>query len=203
MIIENSFLQGTPEWNTARINSVGGTGLSKIITNVSAERSKSRRAYLVTKAGDIISRDPEPTYSSWSMKWGIKYEPEARETFAFVKGVEVKTCAMIFANDKKNWHVSPDFYNDNLRWGGEIKCYQLEGFLECEARGRMPSKHNLQIQAGLALTGWDYWWFVAYFPNLAPLIFKIERDEKLIKIITAEVNIFNRELTDLVKKLKQ
>ena len=202
MIIENSFSQGDKEWYDARIDSVGGTGLSKIITNVSANRSASRAEYLIEKAGDIISRNPRPSYSSWEMKWGLKYEAAAREMFSFIMGLEVKTCAMIFYNEKRNWHISPDFYNDDLKFGGEIKCYQLKGFLEVQKKNKMPSKHNLQIQAGLALTGWDYWYFVVYFPNLIPLIFKIERDEALIKIIKAEVNIFNKELEALIKKLK-
>ena len=204
-IIENSFSQGDPEWHDVRIDSVGGTGLAKIITNVNAERSKSRPKYLIKKAGDIISRDPEPSYSSWEMKWGHKYEPEARDMLSFVIGQETKTCAMIFADEKRNWHISPDCYNDELaiKWGGEIKCYQLEGFLECREKKQMPPKHNLQVQAGLALTGWDHWKFMVYFPNLAPLIFKIERDEPLIRIIKAEVNLFNRELETLVEKLKQ
>ena len=203
LIIETSFEQGDKLWHDARIDSIGGTGVSKIITNVKAERSKSREGYLLEKAGDIISRDPEPTYQNWSMRWGHKYESIAREVFEMVEGVEVKTCAMIFSDDKKNWHISPDFHRDDLRWGGEIKCYQLKAFKKCVEDNKLPSKHILQIQTGLALTGWDFWWFVAYFPSLRPFIIKIERDESLIKIIKAEVNIFLRELNILTERLRR
>lgn len=203
MIIETSFKQGDKAWHEARIDSVGGTGASKIITNVTAERSKSRDSYMIEKAGDIISRDPEPSYLNWSMKWGLKYEPVAREVFEMVEGFEVKTCAMIFNDDKRNWHVSPDFYRDDLKWGGEIKCYQFKAFKKCVKKNKLPSKHILQIQTGLALTGWDFWWFVAYFPNLAPFIIKVERDEPLIKIIKAEINIFTRDLNNLIRRSKK
>lgn len=202
MIIETSFNQGDQQWHDYRIDSVGGTGLSKIITNKKAERSGSRDGFLEEKAGDIISRDPEPTYQSWPMKWGHKYEPVAREQFELIEEVNVSTCAMIFFDDSRNWHISPDFFNLEKRFGGEIKCYQLKAFRKCKKDNKLPTKHILQVQAGLALTGWDYWWFVSYFPGLSPFICKVERDEGLIKIIKAEVRIFLRDLNNLIEELK-
>lgn len=202
MIIENSFEQGSEEWQQARIDSVGGTGLAQIITNAKAERSKSRPDYMEQKAGDIISRDTKPNFQSWEMKWGHKYEPAARELFEFVKGENVDTCAMIFYDESKSWHISPDFFNEAKRYGGEIKCYQIKAFRKCLKDNKLPTKHILQIQAGLALTGWDCWWFISYFHGLKPFIVKVERDEALIKIIKAEVKIFLRDLNTLIEELK-
>jgi len=203
MIIENSFNQGDTAWHDARIDSVGGTGLAKIITNAKNEPSKSRPAYMEEKAGDIISRDPKPTFQSWEMKWGHKYEPVARELFSFVEKVEVETCAMIFYDENKNWHISPDFFNEKLRFGGEIKCPQLKEFRKTKKENKLPTKHILQCQAGLALTGWDKWKFMSYFPNLEPFIIDVERDENLIRLIKVEVKMFIEDLNELVNKLKQ
>lgn len=202
MIIENSFEQGDKAWHDARIDSLGGTGLSSIITNKKAEPSKSRPDYLLEKAGDIISRDPKPNFQSWEMKWGHKYEPAGREVFESVKDIKVDTCAMIFADDGRRWHISPDFFNESERFGGEIKCYQIKAFQKCVDDNKLPTKHILQCQAGLALTGWDFWWFVAYFPGLKPFIIKVERDEPLIKTIKIEVRMFQNDLDKLIKKLK-
>lgn len=202
MIIENSFLQGDPLWHDRRIDSVGGTGLPKIVTAVSNEPSKSREGYLLEKAGDIIGRDPKPTFQSWEMKWGHKYEPQAREDFSFIHNVEVQTCAMIFYDEKRNWHISPDFYNERLRFGGEIKCPQLKEFRKCKRENKLPTKHILQCQAGLALTGFDTWKFMSYFPNLEPFFITVERDEGLIRIIQAEVNLFLQDLEALIERLK-
>lgn len=202
MIIENNFIQGSELWHEARIDSIGGTGISKLITNSKGERSKSRDDYLLEKAGDIISRDTKPNFQSWEMKWGHKYEPQAIELFSFIQDVEVQTCAMIFYDEKRNWHISPDFFNENLKFGGEIKCPQLKEFKRIIDKGEFPVKHTLQCQAGLALTEFDHWWFVAFFPNLPPFIRRVERDESLIKIIRAEVNIFLRDLNNLIEEMK-
>jgi len=203
MIIEKSFEQGSPEWHEARIDSLGGTGIEKIITNAKWERSESRSGYLEEKAQDIISRDPKPTFEKWEMKWGHKYEPAALDTLSFVKGIELDTCAMIFSDESRTWHISPDAFNDYERFGVEAKCYQLKAFRKCKKDNKLPTKHILQIQSGLALTGWDYWWFIAYFPNLTPFITKVERDEPLIKIIKAEVKIFLRDLNNFIEEAKK
>jgi len=202
MIIEKSFLQGSPEWYEARIDSVGGTGLSAIITNAKAEASKSRAGYLLEKAGDIISRDPAPNFQTWQMKWGLKYESQARETFEFIQGVEVDTCAMIFYDENKNWHISPDLFNADLKFGGEIKCCQLKEFKNTVDGKKLPTKHTLQCQAGLALTGWDRWFFMSYFPGLKPFITPVERDENLIKIIKVEIRMFLEDLNAFIEKLR-
>ena len=202
MIIETSFNLGDKFWHNARIESVGGTGLSKIITNKKLERSDSRPDYLLKKAGGIISRDVEPTYQNWPMKWGHKYEPEAREVFEMALGLKVDTCAMIFADEQKCWHVSPDGHNEKERFGLEIKCPQLKEFKKTVSHNKVPTKHNLQCQSGLALTGWDHWWFISFFPGLKPFIKKVERDEETIKIIKVEVKLFLRDLHNLINELR-
>ncbi len=202
MIIENSFEQGDQKWHDARIDSVGGTGLSKIITNKKLERSKSRDDYLLEKAGGIISREIEPTYQSWAIKWGHKYEPIAREVFEMTMGFKIDTCAMIFADEQRNWHVSPDGHRVKDGFGLEVKCPQLKEFRRTVAENDIPTKHILQCQSGLALTGWDYWWFMSFFPGLKPFIKKVYRDEEAIKIIKVEVKLFLRDLNELIEDSK-
>jgi predicted phage-related endonuclease len=202
MIIEKSFDQGSEEWHAARIDSIGGTGISNIITNGKLERSKSREDYLLEKAGEIISRQAKPNFQSWEMKWGHMYEPEARDLFSFTQGIEVETCAMIFYDESRSWHISPDFFNLEKEIGGEIKCPQLKEFKATVDGTKLPTKHILQCQTGLALTGFKKWAFMSYFPGLKPFITWVDRDEVAIKIIKAEVSIFLKDLNKLVEEMK-
>ena len=202
MIIETGFSQGDKEWHRARIDSIGGTGLARIITNKNADRSDSRPGYLFEKAGEIISRDPKPTFQTWEMRWGHKYEPEARSLFEFIDGIELSQCAMIFSDESKTWHISPDGHNEEMKIGFEVKCPQIKEFRKTKRGNKLPTKHILQVQTGLALTGWDKWYFMSFFPNLSPFIVEVKRNESLIKIIKAEVNIFRRDLNNLIKELK-
>lgn len=202
MIIENSFNQGDTPWHDARMKSVGGTGISKIITSKGA-RSKSRDDYLLEKASQALTGKAKPVFQTYEMLWGHIYEPESRKLFEFVHGIKLSQCAMIFNDENKNWHISPDFFNEKLRFGGEIKCPQLKEFRKTKKENKLPTKHILQCQAGLALTGWDKWKFMSYFPNLEPFIIDVERDENLIRLIKIEVKMFLEDLNELVNKLKQ
>jgi len=203
MIIESSFKQGSISWHKARLQSVGSTGLSKIITNAKCERSESRAAYILEKAGDIISQDSKPIFQTWEMKWGHKYEPEARNLFSLANSIEISQCAMIFSDDLKRWHISPDGFNEDIEIGLEIKCPQIKEFKRTKKANKMPTKHILQVQSSLALTGFKSWYFMSFFPGLHPFMTRVDRDEEKIKIIKAEVRIFLRDLDKEIEELRK
>jgi len=203
MIIESSFEQGTEEWLAARMGSVGGTGISKIITST-GKPSKSREKYLYEKASQFITGRAKKLFPSYEMQWGTDHEPEARELFSFIKKVKVLECAMIWADESKNNHVSPDGYftEDVKSFGLEIKCPQLEAHDSYLESGSLPTAYKLQVQSSLALTGWDTWYFMSYFPGVKPLIIPVKRDEALIKTIKIEVRMFLNDLDKLIERLK-
>lgn len=201
MIIETGFNQGDTEWHEARLKSVGGTGISKIITTKGA-RSKSREDYLIEKASQAITGKVKPIFQTYEMLWGHANEPKARKLFEFINGIELSQCAMIFSDENKNWHISPDGYNTEQEIGYEVKCPQLKEFKKTVDGDKLPTKHILQVQSSLALTGWDAWYSMSFFPNLSPFILKVGRNDELIKIIKAEIRIFNRDLNTLIKELK-
>lgn len=201
MIIETSFKQGDPEWHEARLRSVGGTGISNIITST-GKPSKSREKFLFEKASQRITGKAKPIYTTYEMQWGIDHEPEARDLFFLVKGIRVEECAMMWADENKENHVSPDGFNLELKEGLEIKCPQLQTHAEYLGKGVLPTEYRLQVQSSLALTDWDIWWFMSYFPGVEPLIIPVHRDEKLIAIIKDETQAFLGDLNNLVTRLK-
>ena len=202
MIIETEFEQGTPEWHSARLGSIGGTCISQIITTT-GQPSKSREGLLLQKAHEIITGKPcKPSFKTFEMQWGNDHEPEARELFSFIKGVEVDQCAIIWNDEHKRSHVSPDGLVTELKNGLEIKCYQLKHFKEVKDVKTIPTENILQVQKSLAVTGWDIWWLMFYFPGLQPNIIPVERDESLIKLIKVEEILFFEDLEKLIKELK-
>jgi putative phage-type endonuclease len=202
MIIENSFEQGSDEWHAARKKSIGGTGISKIITS-KGDRSKQRSDYLYEKASQILTGKSKPLFKTYEMQWGTDHEPEARDLFSLIKNTTVLECAMIWSDESKTNHVSPDgYFIIDEESGLEIKCPMLKNHVKYLENGKLPTAYILQVQSSLALTGWKSWWFMSYFPDVKPFILKVERDESLIKIIKAEVKIFLRDLNNLIKELK-
>ena len=202
MIIENSFEQGSDLWKEKRLKSIGGTGISKIITS-KGERSKSRDDFLIDKASQILTGKKKPLFKTYEMEWGNFYEPESRSIFEFIHGIELSQCAMIFHDEQNRWHISPDGFNDDLKVGFETKCPQLKEFKKTVDGGKLPTSHILQLQTSMALTNYKSWHFQSFFPGLKPFHVEVERNESLIKIIIAEVRIFLRDLDTLLEKLKQ
>jgi len=202
MIIETVFEQGSEEWLAARRLSIGGTGIEKIITSKGMP-SKSRGKYLYEKAGQRITGKSKSIFTTYEMQWGHDYEPEARELFSLIDGSEVEQCAMIFSDEKRNWHVSPDGILKGLNKGLEIKCPQLEAHDKYCNDAKLPTKYILQIQTSLALTGFESWFFMSYYPGgVTPFIIEVPRDESLIKTIKIEVRLFQNDLDKLITKLK-
>lgn len=201
MIIEASFEQGTTEWHEARLKSIGGTDIEKIITST-GKPSKQRESFLYDKASQIITGRCKPIFETYEMKWGHEYEPEARVLFQAIMGIKTKQCAMIFEDENRNNHVSPDGIVPELRIGLEIKCPQLKAHHEYLQKQTVPTKYKLQIQKSLAITGWLQWYFVSYFPGIKPLIIPVERDEELITTIKAETSAFLVDLNNLLTELR-
>lgn len=201
MIIEDRFEQGTDEWKAARVGNPGATGIRNIITST-GQPSKSRDKYLYQMAEEIITGTNTESFQTAAMARGIALESDAMDVFSFQTGFDVQQCAMIYPDESKRWHISPDGIMPYRKEGLEIKSPSLmvhDGYIQ----GRVcPTEYRLQVQGSLAATGYKAWWFMSYFPEVQPFIIRVERDEKLIAVILAEMERFITDLDALVERLR-
>lgn len=200
MIIIDSCDQNSPDWIALRVGNPGASSMDKIITST-GKPSTQRQKYLYQLAGEIITGSKAETYQNAHMTRGTEMEPEAREMFEFVHG-PVEQCALIYQDERKLWHVSPDGIMPEKEAGMEIKCPSLPVHVEYLDKGKLPTAYKIQVQASMMVTGWHAWWFVSYYPGIKPLILEVKRDEGLIAILQEELETFCAELSLLVKKLQ-
>lgn len=200
MIIEQSFEQGTDAWKAARVGNPGATGFSNIVTSI-GKPSKSREKYLYTIAEERIEGKKPESFKSYYMLRGQELEPEARKTFAMVKGIQVEQCAMVYPDERKEYHVSPDGIMQEIEKGLEIKCPALITHHKYLKDGVLPSEYRVQVQGSLMVTGYKSWFFMSYFPGVTPFIIEVQRDEKLISIIREEMDSFIADLKQLIGRL--
>ena len=193
--------QGSEEWHSLRIGSVGASSLSKIITST-GKRSTQRQTYLYTLAGEILTGKKAESYSNGHMANGIEREPQTRMEFQLETMKEVEEVALIFPAGRPGWHCSPDGCIVGEEAGLELKSVIPSTQVKYLDKGKLPTEYILQLQMSLFVTGWETWWFCSHSPGLKPLILEVNRDEALIKIIEKELGIFVHELNELVKKLK-
>jgi hypothetical protein len=200
-IIITDFEQGSEDWFAAKAGSPGASSIDKIITTTGA-RSKQRDDFMYQLAGERICGKCEETFQSLAMQKGIEREAAARSFFELVQGVEVKKVGIVFKDEWKLCHCSPDgLIGDNA--GLEQKNPMMKTHVKYLLAGKLPTDYFSQCQMSLYVTEREKWWFMSAYEGLPPLILEVRRDEAFIKKLEVELNEFNGELLAMVEKLKK
>ena len=201
MIIIDDIKQGTPEWLAEKLGKPSASNIDKIITN-DGKLSKQREGYLYELAGEVITGRQENSFKSAAMEQGTERENESRNFFEFISGATIKQVGVIYKDERKLFLCSPDGILEDKKEGLELKNPLAKTQIKYLLDGKLPSEYYGQIQMSLYVTGYDYWNFVSYVPGMKPLILRVTRDEKFIKALKVELEIFTQELNKLVEKIK-
>jgi hypothetical protein len=191
--------QRSEEWLAACCGNVGASSIDKIITT-KGEPSDSRKDYMMTLAAERITGKCEVGYTSAAMLNGIEREEEARSLFEMANDCEVRQVGLIYKDDKKLCHCSPDGLPCE-KSGLEIKNLLSKNHIKDLLANKLPTKYFCQVQFSLYVSEREYWWYMSHYPGIKPLILKVQRDEKWIEKCEKELNAFNEELDEMVKKL--
>jgi len=192
--------QRSESWFEAICGNVGASSIDKIITT-KGEPSKSRDDYMMALAAERITGKQEFTQPTQAMLNGIEREAEAKALFELAHGVEIQEIGLIYKDDRKLCHCSPDGLIDD-NGGYEVKNPLAKTHVKYLLGGKLPTEYFCQVQFSLFVSEREYWFFMSHYPAMRPLMLKIERDEKWIEKCEAEIERFNQELDELVKKIK-
>jgi len=187
-------------WFEAKIGIPSAGSFDRIVTT-KGEPSKQREDYLDELVAEIISGAKTETYQSYDMKDGIEKEPDARKLYEFINDVEVQIVGFCFYDEHRKYGSSPDGLV-NPKGGLEIK--KAKGRIQISRlrKGWSLAEHYQQVQGNLFITDREWWDLMSYSPSLPPLIIRIERDEKFIEKLKAELETFCYDLAITVKKLR-
>ncbi|MFA5499468.1 MAG: lambda exonuclease family protein [Candidatus Omnitrophota bacterium] len=194
-------LQGTPEWLAARLGIPTASGFDRIITT-KGEPSKQAQKYMYQLAAERITGAKEEGYQNGVMQRGMEMEAEARAMYEFITGNEVKTVGVCYPDEKKAYGCSPDglVNSDGLV---EIKCPTSPVHVAYLLSGELPAEYFQQVQGQLLVTGRKYVDFFSFYPGLKPLPVRVERDEKFIKALMVELEIFVKELDEITERIRK
>jgi len=192
--------QNTDEWIQARL----GIPTASKFKEVQAKKGprggipKGRQTYLRKLAGEVITGYPMDSYTNSYMDKGHEREEEARELYAFLRGVEPVKVGFI---KTETCGCSPDAL---VRDDGMWECKNAEAHIQIERleNGVVPPEHVAQCQGQLMVAERAWVDFMSYSRGLPPLIVRMERDEAYIKVLRESVDYFNEELSALVKKIR-
>jgi hypothetical protein len=198
--------QKSPDWLAARIGVTTASRVRDVTDKLKSGLPGAKRtAYLWEKVFEALSGLPAEHFVNAAMARGTELEPKARMAFEAYTGEIVTEVGLIHHPFIADFAGSPDgLIGEN--GGLEIKVPWVSAHhLQCFLTG-MPAEHEPQIYSLMACTGRAWWTFASFDDRLpAPLDLytqRIERDDKIISGIEAEVSVFNSEVRVLVEKLR-
>lgn len=187
--------QGSDDWFKARL---GLPTASNFATVMAKGEGKTRTAYLLKLAGEILTGDPMEKYSNPDMERGHAQEDDARTDYAIMAGVDPQRVGFI-RNGKKG--CSPDSLI-GTNGGLEIKCALAHIQLDRLRRDELPSEHRAQVQGNLWVAEREWWDFTSYCPKLPLFVKRVYRDDAYIKNLAVEVHRFTVELESVVDAMR-
>jgi hypothetical protein len=193
--------QGSDEWFQARAGVVTASEFSTVLAKGrGGAPSETRKKLLATKAAEIITGAPVPGWKgNEHTERGKSMEGEVRALYEATSPVPVQ--AVGFAK-RGRIGASPDSLvgDDGLL---EIKTKLPHLQIEALEAGRLPPEHVAQVQGQLLVTGRMWCDFRSYWPGLPQLRVRVVRDLAYLSNLNTELQIFIRELDQLVEKIRR
>lgn len=197
--------QGTPEWHAERCGKATASKIADIIATTKSGPSTSRKNYLAQLVAERLTGTVAESYTNAAMQWGKDTEEQARQAYAFLKGVDVEPAPFVIHPAIPDSGASPDGFvgSDGLV---EIKCPYTATHIDTILSGKIDSKYITQIQWQLACTGRAWCDFVSYDPrmpeHLAIWVKRVPRDGAMIAELEGAVRTFLDEVASTVAALE-
>lgn len=201
-IIIDDFLQGSDEWDKARLGIPTASNFSKILT-ATGKISDSRNEYMIELACEAVSGRSEENFTSYRMKKGNEMEAESRRVYAMNhEDLEVVQVGFIYKDERKMYGCSPDAI---VNPGGVFETKDAKFTVQYKrlTDNRMVTSHIPQVQGEIFCCEREWCDFQSYCSGLPVLCIRIYRDEKYIARLSEELERFCYELVVMIKRLKE
>lgn len=184
--------QRSKEWYALRCGKLTASNFHILLGN-----SQTMHAYLIEKAFERITKKCV-THRWWTedIQRGIDLEPTACKEYERATGNTVKHVGFIEYNEFMG--ASPDGLIDN-DGGLETKCPNEKNFWEIARTRKVAPAHYTQCQYNMLVAERDWWDYVNYSTMEEPVITKIYRDDKYIKMLTERAKRAN----DMIERYKK
>jgi len=183
MIIHDQCVQGSDEWHILRSGLISASSAGDIYTPTGKPATGAKVQNYINRliAERVMGKPVEGGYTSAAMERGHEIEVEARDWYEMAYGVNVSQVAMIQDGD---YSCSPDglIYSDGeIVKGLEIKSPLAHTQVAYLLKGAIPTQYKPQLQVSMLVSGLDQWDFLAYHPELEPLLLTCKRDDEWIE----------------------
>lgn len=183
MQVHNQCEQGSPEWQILRSGLISASSAGEIFTPTGKPATGAKVENYVNRliAERVMGKPVEGGYTSAAMDRGHEIEIEARTWYEMATGLDVTQVAMLQEGD---YSCSPDglIYSDGeLIKGLEIKSPLAHTQVAYLLKKQIPTQYIPQLQVSMFVSGLSEWDFLAYHPDLDPMLITCERDDEWIE----------------------
>lgn len=179
MIIHDDLLQGSPEWHKLR---AGKFTASTVAALFMKESTKGYQDLLKKIARERLTGNPVETFKSEWMQRGSELEGRALRQYEFDNFILVKKIGFI---EIDSWiGCSPDGLVSEHGMI-QVKCPKWNTWFDAE----IEKDYIIQCQAEMWIAGREWNDLYYYDPELESKVFKIRRDENIIKEIQTRIDI--------------
>lgn len=198
--------QSSPDWFRVRAGIPTASCFHRILTPKQEKLADGRWAYAFELAAErLIGESKMPLDGLQWVERGKMLEADAIAHYEFTR--ERKTAKVGFITpDHGRWGCSPDrliIGKDNDPLGGlEIKVPSAAKHLEYFINGP-GADYRCQVQGSLLITGFDFWDFESFSPQLPEVLIRFTRDEPFIRKLESALDQFCDELEMIVEKVRE
>lgn len=165
----------------------------------------ARERFQMEMADEIISREPSEHYVSVYMEKGIEDEPLALEAYELTYDVVCERIGFVLHPRIKMAGASPDALIGE-DGGLEVKCPKRTTHYRYLIDGVVPKLYRPQLYWLMACTERPWWDFMSYCKEvpreLRQFVVRLQRDDKEIVRMEAEVEKCNAEIAEIVAKIR-
>jgi len=197
-------IQGSPEWFAARLGKVTASRIADVTARTKTGWGASRQNIMATLIAERLTGEPQETYTNKEMQWGSDTEPQARDAYEFFADVDVVQVGFVDHPKLSDSGASPDGLVGEVGLV-EIKCPNTATHLDFLLGEKIPEKYLKQMQWQMACTNRQWCDFVCFDPRVPPRmrlhIERVKRNEVMIETLTADVEVFLREMHTKLRAL--
>ena len=196
--------QRTDSWFQARCGKVTASSVYKVMAKTKTGYGADRDNYKAQLVVERLTGQPAKTYSNAAMEWGVQTEAEARAAYEASMGVLVTEVGFMPHPTIEMCGASPDgVVGDGLV---EIKCPETATMIDQLLTRKIPDKYFKQMQLQMKCADKKWCDFVVYDPRMPEsmqmFVARVERDERFIAEMEAEIVKFLAEVDSTVTQLK-
>lgn len=198
--------QGTDEWRMQRLGKVTASRIADLMAKTKSGVAASRGNYQAELIAERLTGTFEEGFKSAAMERGNEVEAEARIAYEFFKNVTVQETGFVDHPTIQMSGASPDglIGDDGLF---ECKCPNTKTHIDTLLGKNIKGNYYKQMQWQMACTGRQWCDFVSYDPrmpeHLQLFVERVERDDKFISEIEAEVIGFLAEIEMTINELNE